>query len=351
MGRRRISIFAIFLACGLGVTSITPRVTLLSAASAPPSRSVYHASAAITQTYVIDYPLSRKPPPNSSHRPHITALFNLLRSAHRQAQATYLRVLDTHDGVSFEIAIAPHMGATWQGKSMYDIAMATISGRSLGSSAAWVSRGARSFGLYPLTTPVRFGTNALILVQSGRKSANGATALRLTFTTPERRYITVALAYSRITERSVLARLLQARLLFASATPVALPTQVPTATPVDTKVVPTSTPVSLNAPTPARAATIRALQGAWQPTSVSVGVNASVVWENDDTTSAYSVECVASLSSARCPWTVPLPLPAAAGGMLPTVSVTFSRPGIFTFRDPARPTMQGEVVVGAPGTP
>jgi plastocyanin/nucleotide-binding universal stress UspA family protein len=320
---------------------------------------VYRSSSGITQAYLVDYPLSRKSPPDSKRNPHVAQLFDLLRSSHPHALATYLRILATRTGVSFEMAATRHAGTGLNAAPLYDLAIMGQTGGARRLSAAWISRGANSFGLYALASSSQSKKNALMIVQLARAPGSGLTLLHVTFTTPDRRHITVAVTGARIAERSVLSLLLQARLPFTPVspvptvppTPVTAPTPAPSPAPENTNVAASSTSVSLNAPTPSRAATVHALHGAWQPPSVSVGLNASVTWENDDTSSAYSVECAQNLSSAPCPWTSPLPLPAASGGSMPTVSVTFTRPGIFTFRDASHPAMQGQVVVGAPSTP
>ncbi|TMC08982.1 MAG: hypothetical protein E6J41_11710 [Chloroflexi bacterium] len=105
---------------------------------------------------------------------------------------------------------------------------------------------------------------------------------------------------------------------------------------------------------PAAVATIRAVDsGAWQPSSAAIAPGETVRWENDDAVSAHAVECVRSASSDGCPWPAPQALPparrAADGTLVPSVVCgTFSRPGIFSFRDPLHPSMTGTVLVGAP---
>jgi plastocyanin len=94
----------------------------------------------------------------------------------------------------------------------------------------------------------------------------------------------------------------------------------------------------------------------WQPPSVRIAPGETVTWENHDTASAHPIECVQQDSSAACPWTGQIALPAAApdasGAVVPsTARIAFPRPGIYTFRDAAHTGMVGQVIVGAPQQP
>jgi plastocyanin len=119
---------------------------------------------------------------------------------------------------------------------------------------------------------------------------------------------------------------------------------------------------SAGVPTPFPYATLRsspdatfrvADSTAWQPYSRGIRPGGTITWENYDAKSAHPIECVPAESSAGCPWSGRIELPAAtvdANGTVVPTTASFSGfpPGIFIFRDALHPLMRGEIVVGAP---
>jgi hypothetical protein len=161
---------------------------------------VYRSSSGITQAYLVDYPLSRKSPRDSNRNPHVAQLLDLLRPSHRRAVATYLRILATPAGVSFEMAATRHAGTSLNTAPVYDLAIMGQTGGARRLSAAWISRGANSFGLYALASSSQPQKTALMIVQLARVRGSGSTILHVTFTTPDRRHITVAVTGARIAD-------------------------------------------------------------------------------------------------------------------------------------------------------